>query len=320
MNLNVLADIKQYKKVFLLYFFILFLSCLIAPVIKECLDAFLPSNAFLTHILKFKNGSYDFGKVLRRIILVVAVLIAIFFRKPLKIRSFGAIGMKHYEGWQSRLQMGFLLGVGVFIVYTSFLCSTGVWILQTNVKSIGSFIINLFETLLIAGVVGCIEEALFRGFILQSFLQDMRVVSAVCVSSLFYSLLHFLKAKILVAPGLQPFIGFVVCYQAFKNIVVHLPAILPSVIGLFLIGVVLSYAYLRTRSLYFSIGLHAGWVFLIKTNGSFLRYAGTNYRWLYGDKDVITGLLGWVMLVVTLFLVYLVTKTSFDGKNTARIG
>ncbi len=320
MNLHLLTDIKQYKKVFLLYFFILFLSCLIAPVIKECLDAFLPSNAFLTHILKCKHGSYDFGKVLRRIILVVAVLIAVFFRKPLKISSFSTIGMKNYEGWLSQLQMGFMLGVGVFIVYTAFLCSTGVWILQMNIKSIGSFIINLFETLLIAGVVGCIEEALFRGFILQSFLQDMRVVSAVCVSSLFYSLLHFLKAKILVAPGLQPCIGFIVCYQSFKNIFVHLPTILPSLIGLFLIGVVLSYACLRTRSLYFSIGLHAGWVFLIKTNDSFLRYAGTNYQWLYGDKDLITGLLGWIMLVVTLFLVYLVTKTSFDGKNTARIG
>ena len=320
MDLHLLTDTKQYKKVFLLYFFILFLSCLLAPVVKECLDAFLPSNAFLTHILKFKNGSYDFGKVLRRIILAVAVLIAILFRKPLKIRAFGSIGMKHYEGWLGQLQMGFLLGAGVFIVYTSFLCSTGVWILQWNAKSIGSFIIGLFETILIAGVVGCIEEVLFRGFILQSFLQDMRPLSAVCVSSLFYSLLHFFKAKVLVTQGLYPFVGFTVCYQSFKNIVVHLPAILPSAIGLFLIGVVLSYAYLRTRSLYFSIGLHAGWVFLIKTNDSYLRYSGTNYPWLYGDKDVITGLLGWFMLIVTLFLVYLVTKTSFHGKNTASIG
>ena len=102
MNLHSLTDTKQYKKVFFLYFFVLFLSSLLAPVVKECLDAFLPSNAFLMHILKFKNGSYDFGKVLRRIILVVAVLIAIFFRKPLKIRALGAIARKHYEGWLSQ--------------------------------------------------------------------------------------------------------------------------------------------------------------------------------------------------------------------------
>ena len=85
---------------------------------------------------------------------------------------------------------------------------------------------------------------------------------------------------------------------------------MPTIIGIFLVGVVLSYACLRTNSLYFAIGLHAGWIFLIKTNILLFDHVDTNFRWLFGDSKVVTGVLGWGLLIVTLFLVRLVTKTT----------
>ncbi len=84
----------------------------------------------------------------------------------------------------------------------------------------------------------------------------------------------------------------------------------PTLVGIFLVGVVLSYACLRTNSLYFAIGLHAGWIVLIKTNILLFDHVGTNLRWLFGDSKVVTGVLGWGLLIVTLFLVRLVTKTT----------
>lgn len=92
------------------------------------------------------------------------------------------------------------------------------------------------ENIIDRGLVGCIEEILFRGFIFQSLLADLQTVSAICISSLFYSLLHFFKVKLLVTPGFQPFIGFIVIYQSFKDIAVNFPAILPLIIGLFLLA------------------------------------------------------------------------------------
>src|SRR3989339_263897 len=105
-----------------------------------------------------------------------------------------------------------------------------------------------------------------------------------------------------------------VIYQSFSNMIVNFTAIMPTMIGLFLVGVVLSCACLRTNSLYFAIGLHAGWVFLIKTNILLFDHVGTNLRWFYGDSKVVTGVLGWGLLIVTLFLVRLVTKAS-SGKT-----
>jgi len=303
-------NLKQYKKILLLYLFILFVSSLLAPLIKIAADMLIPQSALVTDLLNYEHGSYDFGKVMRRIILGVAILVIFLFRKPLMINSLSTIGIKHTSGWWEHLQMGFFLSTGIFILYTSFLFITGTKILQVDAKSIGDLFFQLFKILLIAGLVGCIEEIFFRGFVFQSFLRDMQTVSAVCASSLFYSLLHFFKAKVLVFPGFQPFIGFMVIYQSFSNMIVNFTAIMPTMIGLFLVGVVLSYACLRTNSLYFAIGLHAGWVFLIKTNILVFDHVGTNSRWLYGDSKVVTGILGWGLLIVTLFLVRLVTKTT----------
>lgn len=176
------------------------------------------------------------------------------------------------------------------------------------------------ENIIDRGSVGCIEEILFRGFIFQSLLADLQTVSAICISSLFYSLLHFFKVKLLVTPGFQPFIGFIVIYQSFKDIAVNFPAILPLIIGLFLVGVVLSYAYFRTKSLYLAIGIHAGWIFLIKANKLFFDHVGMNLKWLFGDSKMITGALGWSFLIFTLILIRFVTKAKVacNGKDTAR--
>jgi membrane protease YdiL (CAAX protease family) len=316
--MNSWNGIKQYKKIFLLFLFTLFLSSFIAPIIKVFLDTFVVSSPFIRELLNYKQGSYEFGKVLRRIMMAVAILLIFFLRKPLMISSFMILGIKPIQGWREQLQMGFLLGMGMFIFYVAILWAIGIQIFHPDTKSFTDIIFRLLTLFLIAGLVGCIEELLFRGFIFQSLLMDMRAVSAICISSLFYSLLHFFKAKLLVSPGFQPFIGFIVIYQSFKDIVINFTSILPAIIGLFLVGVVLSYAYFRTKSLYLAIGIHAGWIFLIKANKLFFNHAGMNLKWLFGDSKLITGLLGWSFLIFTLVLIHLVTKISYDGKNAAR--
>ncbi|MFN3533060.1 MAG: lysostaphin resistance A-like protein [Candidatus Brocadia sp.] len=272
----------------------------------------------MADLLNYKHGTYDFGRVMRRIMMAVAILLIFLMRKQLMIGSFVAVGIKPVHGWWEQLQMGFFLSTGMFIFYIIFLWICGTQIFQIDAKSPTEMIFQLLKILLIAGLVGCIEEILFRGFILQGLLTDLQTASAICISSLFYSLLHFFKAKLLVSPGFQPFIGFIVIYQSFKDIVVNFTSILPYVIGLFLVGVVLSYAYFRTKSLYLAIGIHAGWIFLIKANKLFFDHVGMNLKWLFGDSKMITGVLGWSFLIFTLILIRFVTKVSCNGKNTAR--
>ncbi|GAB63926.1 MAG: CPBP family intramembrane metalloprotease [Candidatus Jettenia sp.] len=314
--MNSFEGTKQYKKIFLLFLVILCVSSILAPFIKALLDSLVLFSPFVVDLLHYKQESYDFGKVMRRIMLAVAILMIFLFRKPLMISSFATIGIKHTQKWREQLQMGFLLGAGMLTLYIAFLYSAGTRILDIDAKSFGDLIFQLAKILLIAGLVGCIEELFFRGFILQSLLKDLPAILAVCITSIFYSSLHFLKVKLIVSPGIQPYVGFMVIYQFLKNFVVDFNTILPSMVGLFLVGVVLSYACLRTNSLYLSIGLHAGWVFLIKTNSLFFDHVHRNSNWLFGDSNVVTGVLGWVLLIITLIIIRFVTKMPHNTDIT----
>ena len=101
--------------------------------------------------------------------------------------------------------------------------------LQVDAKSPGDLFSAFSEFLLIAGLVGCIEEILFS--LSFNFLRDMHAVSAVCASNLF-SFMHFFRVKLLVSPGFQPFISFRgnlsirlpnLLYHHFPHLVWHLP-------------------------------------------------------------------------------------------------
>jgi membrane protease YdiL (CAAX protease family) len=118
-------------------------------------------------------------------------------------------------------------------------------------------------------VVGVIEETIFRGFLLGGLLQDWSRFVAVLVSSTLFSATHFLRGNVRVASGLDLDVGL-------RGLLAHLrpltqPTVLFPFIGLFLVGIVLAYAYLWTNSLPFAIGLHAGWVFLSKIDGFLLQ-------------------------------------------------
>jgi membrane protease YdiL (CAAX protease family) len=64
--------------------------------------------------------------------------------------------------------------------------------------------------------------------------------------------------------GIEPLAGFSHLLASFRPFLDPV-LLLPGIFGLFLIGLVLSYALIRTGKLYLGIGLHAGWVFSLKT-------------------------------------------------------
>ena len=146
----------------------------------------------------------------------------------------------------------------------------------------------------------------------------MSLPKAVCVCSLIYSILHFFRADVLVSTGFQPFVGFTTMAQFFKPIFFDFFKNLPAIIGLFLVGVVLSYAFIKTKSLYISIGLHAGMVFMMKADALFLVRIREKQDWLFGDSDLVTGALVWSLLIFILFVIkriYSRTVTVSQGNE-----
>lgn len=82
-------------------------------------------------------------------------------------------------------------------------------------------------------IVGWQEELLARGYQLQNIAEGTNLLWGVLLSSLLFALAH----------GFNPNMSFL------------------SAAGLFLAGLFLAYAYVRTRRLWLPIGLHIGWNF-----------------------------------------------------------
>lgn len=113
--------------------------------------------------------------------------------------------------------------------------------------------------------VGLIEETFFRGIALQVFQNDIRTRRyAILLSALFFSTVHFLDFSSIInlLPGHYRMSTLPPDYTA--------ATLLAKAIKfgmLFLLGIAFAHLRVRTNSLYASIGLHAGLVFMARLGG-----------------------------------------------------
>jgi uncharacterized protein len=295
---------KLHKKLIFLFLIIVFFSCVLAPIMKVPLDFMLEKTGFMADTVDYENGVYDFGKVMRRIMMVVALIVFIVFRKSLRFGTLISLALKIKPGFFRQFLLGLSMAVLLILIYYGIGLISGAWIIHMDYDSAGIIILKIVEYALIACLIGIIEEIFFRGYLLQSFQENMSLPKAVCVCSLIYSILHFFKADVLVSTGFQPFVGFTTMAQFFKPIFFEFLKNLPAIIGLFLVGVVLSYAFIKTKSLYLSIGLHAGMVFMVKADTMFISRVRKEQVLLFGgDSKLITGMLVWFLLIFILFVI-----------------
>jgi len=310
---------KLHKKLIFLFLIIVFFSCVLAPIKKVPLDFMLEKTGFMADTVDFEDGMYDFGKVMRRILMLVALIVFIVFRKSLRFGTLISSALKIRPGFFRQFLLGLSMAVLLILIYYGIGLISGAWIIHMDFDSAGIIILKIVEYALIACLIGIIEEIFFRGYLLQSFQENMSLPKAVCVCSLIYSILHFFKADVLVSTGFQPFVGFTTMAQFFKPIFFEFLENLPAIIGLFLVGVVLSYAFIKTKSLYLSIGLHAGMVFMVKADTMFISRMRKEQVLMFGSgSKLITGVLVWFLLIFILFVIkkiYSRTVTVSQGNE-----
>jgi hypothetical protein len=84
----------------------------------------------------------------------------------------------------------------------------------------------------------------------------------------------------------------------------NLHAVIPGFFNLTLAGILLGWAYQRTGNLYFSIGLHAGWIFWIKAYAvvSALNPTADAWWWGSGRMAIVNGWMALPILIGTLLL------------------
>ncbi len=150
-----------------------------------------------------------------------------------------------------------------------------------------------------------IEEGFFRAFLLGGMRSDLGDGGALLASSAIYALAHLVRA---------PAHFYVTGFDAtagLRNLGASMaqladPAIaIPSILGLFLLGLVLGGAFLVTRTVYFSMGLHAGLVIGQKLWPKIFIARAALPHWLsgYGKLPLISGAAAWALTIAILVMI-----------------
>lgn len=242
---------------------------------------------------------FKFERILSRLVMVFS-LIAIFLMVRIRARDLERYGLGWNEKSRPRLLQGFLMGFATLALATGFEVLLGGRKLAAHWDPAWRVAYKTVEYLAAALLIGTIEEFFFRGLVLSKLRGRLPLAGSLVVANGFYAALHFFRGGYYPVPENPSFVdSFQVLFHlgdAFLDPVRFWPAFL----GLFLFGWVLSYAFLATGSLFLSIGIHAGCVFFLKIDGWFVESVPHTSALVFGDKNLYSGLIGWILLVFLL--------------------
>lgn len=167
--------------------------------------------------------------------------------------------------WVYKLGLGFALGLLILGLHVAFLLAlgaikpvTGVMITASDVSSV------LLRAAGVGLVVAVIEETIFRGALLAALRRFGGPWGAAAIASAYYALLHFLKSDLRPSAAEVDWTsGFRIFADGLRYMVSETPV--DCLLALFCAGLFLgAIRVLLPASLPLCMGIHAGWVTVIK--------------------------------------------------------
>ncbi len=153
-------------------------------------------------------------------------------------------------------------------------------------------------------VIAIIEEGFFRAFLLGGMKGDFGNRGALILNAAIYAVAHLIRSPArFYVTGYEPTAGLITLAHSIDQFTD--PAIaIPTLIGLFLLGIVLGEAYILTGSVYFSIGLHSGFVLGAKLWPKMILDRATIPWWIAGGGAIplIGGAAAWAIAIAVLLM------------------
>ncbi|MEE9423716.1 MAG: CPBP family intramembrane glutamic endopeptidase [Methylococcales bacterium] len=286
--------------------------CLAIPIITMLgigLFASLLSPVFWSIL----HGEYVLEKVFQKTGLLLLTLSAIYCVRTSVFHPQSGIFESTLPEQLKWLASSWLIGVLILSIPLTILIALQIRIPDTEVlASTTSVAKKLIAPLLVGLLVALIEEYVFRGWLLgwlqsrfaeiKSFGQNLAIVT----SAFYFAILHFLKPAVELNnqnSTLQASLD--VFFRSLKHLFQHND--IDTLIALFLAGVLLAIIKIRfNHGLLLVIGIHAGWIFSIKTIKS-LTHGNPASQWQYlVGQDGIVGYLSasWLALVVLGLIIF----------------
>lgn len=295
--------LKSYQRLFLFLIFVLALTSVLSPWMA------LGADWLRLNFSEIPLERYPFSRIFNRTFMISGIILFFACRRFLKIGELSELGIIRFREGSRDLLIGWALAVGSMAALLWVMTISDVF--EPYLRLSLSRSLQRVASALAAGIfAGFLEEVFFRGILFKGLLEDGGRARAFILANLFYSALHFVKpGESYYLEHFDPWAGFRHLLATFQPFLEPL-ALLPGIFGLFLIGVVLSYAFARTGNLYLSIGLHAGWIFSLKTVRVFGEYSREDLAWKFGSTDpkIVSGAITWVGLLLVALAVHWITR------------
>lgn len=219
-------------------------------------------------------------------------------------RSSGFLKANDLKGRPGSLRWFFgscILGVAMAaLLVTLQLVFTWYW--PGEVSTTGGWLKVIGGAALSAILVGLIEEVLFRSLIFRIFYTGFRPKVAIVLSSMIYAYLHFsAPGEMLAGPNANP--GFVAGLKiaGLNALGAFLNFNIIEFANYTALGALFSVLYLRSRTLWAPVGLHAGIVFIMLTYQRSVWVFSDELRWIFAGGGLTDGILP---LILTLALTF----------------
>jgi membrane protease YdiL (CAAX protease family) len=284
----------------LIYFVLVFVGgALLAPWLY-CLTRDLAAH----HWPFFdKLASNPFHRFVGRALLGAALLGLWPLLRSCRMLHWRDLGLKAGDRSLTGVAFGFLLGFGSLACVALLAVSLGGRSfnpVHSNAQVMG----HVLSAALAAIIVSILEELVFRGALFGILRKVQSWPKALVLSSAVYALAHFLR-KADSPVHIDWLSGLALLPKMFQPSVT-------AVFTLFVAGAILALAYQRTGALFFSMGLHAGWIFWLKFYG-FLTVTtpGANPS-LWGTDTLIDG---WLALPILGCVFWIVSGMKSAGER-----
>lgn len=274
-----------------IFLFVYFLMASIFRVAEEMAFAAIQIGDYLSKMLFFIVNSF--------FLLTLALLLGWSAGKFFESVPFRAIGVTFTTNWLKHLSIGIAIGASTlsFAVLIAFLFGGEQF--QLNISNSASAVVSsLLVSFIVFAVASAFEEALFRGYILQTFSRSGLAWLAIILTSVFFGSVHLGNPN----------------------------ASLISALNTILAGIWFSIAYLKTRDLWFVWGMHLMWnwmqgsLFGIEVSGlteitptPLLREIDTGPAWLTGTTYGLEGGVACtIAIIISMGLIYFMPGLKSD--------
>ena len=250
---------KGLKILFLAFVVIHLIAALVAPAVYKMilwwnvhfpnqLNAYLIGKPFPEY---FDRARYFF--------LLLSIPWIIFQVRLLSSRKLGYAGDRP---WFAYFGSFYMFGLISAVIVLGILISVDAVAIEGSL-GFGTLLWGLITAFVAAFFIASLKELIFRSVFFRMFYTALTPMVSVVLSSMFFAYLHFKQPHSLWDYEMPPsdvtwLDGFVAGFYILFGIVVSFNLVL--FLNLTLVGYCLTVVFMKTRSLWAAVGLHAGWV------------------------------------------------------------